>query len=180
MALFTEHDLLKLHRSFGHPTVSALYNILKRSKPDEVSEKTKAAIEELHKKCETCQRHGAKPKRFRLTTGTEDLRFNHIVAADIMFINRKPILHVVDEATHFSAATWLRNSSLKEVWNGLLRCWSHVYAGPPDFLRIDQGSNFISREFKDKADTSGISLIEAPVGSPNSMSHGERYHGPLH
>jgi len=177
--LFSEAELFKLHRSFGHPSASALYNVLKRARPGDVSSETRLAIEEMQKRCLTCARHSQKPRKSKLTIGTEDLNFNHTVAVDIMFINRKPILHVVDEATPFSAATWLKNSTSSEVWKGLLRCWTHVYLGPPDFLRIDQGSNFVSREFKGLADTSGITVLEAPIECPNSMSHVERYHRPL-
>ena len=137
------------------------------------------ALEDLEKKCDVCCRHAQKPKRFKLTTGAEDLRFNHVVAADIMFIGGKPLLHVVDEATHFTSACWLRKSTSKEVWKALLRCWSNIYMGPPDFLRVDQGTNFISEEFKELADTSGITLLEAPIECPSSLSHVERYHGPL-
>lgn len=96
-----------------------------------------------------------------------------------MFIEGKPILHIVDEATHFTAATWLDNSTSKEIWKSLLQCWTHIYIGPPYFLRVDQCSNFVSKEFKGLTDTAGIKLVEAPIEYPSTMSHVERYHGPL-
>ena len=51
--------------------------------------------------------------------------------------------------------------------------------GPPDYFRVDQGSSFVSKEFLDSADADGISVLQAPVESPVTMSHVERYHAPL-
>ena len=179
VAHFSEVELKRLHRSFGHPSVSALYKVLRRARPNEVNESTRIAIEQLTKDCDPCSRNAAKPKRFKLTTGSEDSRFNHVVAADIMYIDGKPILHVVDEATHFASATWLRRVTSAEVWEAFTRSWSNVYMGPPDFLKVDQGTQFVSKEFKASVQFSGIELLEAPIESPATMSHVERYHGPL-
>lgn len=54
-----------------------------------------------------------------------------------------------------------------------------AYLGPPDFLRIYQGSNFISKEFPSSADAQGITLLQAPIESPETMLHVESYHSPL-
>ena len=178
-ALYTTSELSKLHRSFGHPSVTALCNLLKRARPDEMKTSVRAAIEDITKRCNTCAEFSSRPKRFRLSVGAEDLHFNSIVAADVMYINQKPVLHVVDEATHFCAALFLRSMSAADTWNALVRCWSNVYLGPPDYLRIDQGTNFVAKEFKGLAATEGVELLEAPVESPSTMSHVERYHGPL-
>ena len=179
IALYTYGELLKLHRAFGHPSVSSLYNVLKRARPDETPSGVRNAIQEIQERCQTCQELGRRPKRFKLTVGNDDSRFNHVVAVDIFYIDNSPVLHLVDEETHFNAATFLRNVSTKEVWRSLKRCWIHSYLGPPDFLRIDQGSQFTSREFKGELDTWGIKSIDAPIESPSTMSHVERYHGPL-
>jgi len=179
IALFTYAELTKLHRSFGHPSVSALHKILRRARPDESAEDVKDAIKHLTERCDTCAEIGKRPKRFRLTVGAEESKFNSIVAADVMYINQRPVLHVVDEATHFAAATFLRKVSSKDVWKALMKCWIHVYLGPPDYLKLDQGSNFTSKEFKSFAEAEGIQIMEAPIESPATMSHVERYHGPL-
>lgn len=177
--LYTEEELSRLHRNFGHPSVTRLQKVLKTANPEEMDTPTKQAIDELTRKCNVCQKHASAPRRFKLTVGCDDLRFNHTVAADIMYIKRKPILHMVDEATHFMAATFLRNHSSEQVWKGLMNCWSRVYLGPPDYLRIDQGSNFVSKEFLDNAESDGITILEARIESLSTMSHSERYHGPL-
>jgi hypothetical protein len=74
---------------------------------------------------------------------------------------------------------FLTSMTAKDTWNAFKTCWSDTYLGPPDFLRIDQGTNFVAHAFQQQAFDDGISVIEAPVESANTMSHVERYHAPL-
>ena len=177
--LYTESELRRLHRNFGHPTVSALKKVLKRANPETCDKKTKTAIAEIVQSCKTCQKYASRPRRFKLTIGANDLIFNHVLAVDIMYINGKPILHVVDEATHYMSALFLRKVSSEETWKAIQRCWIRVYLGPPDNIRVDQGSNFVSQHFRNCTNSEGIQLLEAPVESPSTMTHVERYHAPL-
>lgn len=96
-----------------------------------------------------------------------------------MYIDGKPVLHLVDEATHYNAAQFLRKQSSTDVWKSIMRCWYRTYLGPPDFLHVDQGTNFVAKEFKECAEAEGIKILEAPIESPSTMSHVERYHVPL-
>ena len=89
------------------------------------------------------------------------------------------MLHVVDEATHYCAAMFMSRMTAEETWKCLLRCWIRTYLGPPDHLRVDQGSNFVAKQFLDSAEAEGISVLEAPIESRNTISHVERYHAPL-
>lgn len=179
VAMFTYDELKKLHRSFGHPTVSTLYNLLRRARKEECHKDVRDAIEQLTESCKVCSEHSSKPKRFKLSIGTEDGRFNSVVAVDIMYLGGKPVLHAVDETTHFAAASFLKNISATEVWKTFTRIWTHVYMGPPDYLRLDQGSQFTSHEFISSATSTGIELLHSPIENPASMSHVERYHAPL-
>ena len=65
-----------------------------------------------------------------------------------MTIDKRPVLHVVDEGTHFMTARWLPNMTSSETWKAIRRCWIDVYLGPPDFLRVYQSTNLVSKEFK--------------------------------
>jgi len=175
--LYTEKELRKLHGTFGHPSVSALARLLRRARPDETP--VYKALQEISTACTTCAATRSKPRRFKLTVGSEDCRFNHVIAADVMFLDSLPVLHVVDEATHFAAARFISRPAAKETWDALVECWISVYTGPPDFLRIDQGSNFMGDDFITNAQHQGITLLPAPVEAPTTMTHVERYHAPL-
>lgn len=123
---FTEDELPKLHRSFGHPTVTALTNLLKRARPSEMTTDVRRALDEITEACKICAEHRTKPRRFRLTIGSDDFRFNHVVAIDVMYINNRPVLHIVDEATHYQAARFLRNMTSGEVWKTIHGAWIDI------------------------------------------------------
>ena len=124
--------------------------------------------------------HGKSPGRFKFTIkNDQDCRFNHTVIVDVMYIQGNPVLHVVDEATRFQAARWLPSISAEATWEALRMCWLDVYAGPPDILVHDAGTNFTSRSFTSAAHSCDIRTKCVPVESPNSIGIVERYHAPL-
>jgi hypothetical protein len=96
---------------------------------------------------------------------------------DIMYIDGKPVLHVVDEGTRYQAGRWLPNISAKQTWDTLRMCWIDTYLGPPDHITTDAGKNFVSKEFHQYASTLGITLKAVPVEAHNSVGIVERYHG---
>ena len=177
--LYTEGELRRIHRGFGHPSVLSTYNLLKRANKSKLRKSIKQEIAKIVEDCDICRRSGNKPRRFKLTAGTEELRFNHTVVVDTMFIESRAVLHMVDEATHFMAACFLRSQSASDIWKAIVRLWILTYMGPPNYLAIDQGSSYISKEMKSNAEAAGISMIEAPIENPGSIGIVERYHAPL-
>ncbi len=144
--LFTAKELRKLHRSFGHPSARALTDLLKLARLN--SPRVRDELEKIGKECLACAEQSRKSRRFKLPVGTKEYRFNHIVAIAIVSIDGRNVLHCVDECTHFCSAAIVQSMKSEDVCRTLLKCWSLVYLGLPDFLRVDQGSNFVSAEFK--------------------------------
>lgn len=62
--------------------------------------------------------YGKSPGRFRFTL-QDDVKFNHSIIIDIMYIHEKLVLHIVDEATRFNTACWLKSISAKATWDVL-------------------------------------------------------------
>jgi transposase InsO family protein len=179
-AFYTLSELQKLHRSLGHRSVEQLSKILKRARPEEFSSSTRHALEEIASRCRSCEKQASRPRRFKLTVGAEDLRFNHAILADIMYVEGRPVLHIIDEATHFTAAKFMKSSvSARETWRLLRSAWIHTYLGPPDHLKVDAGSQFTAEEFRRACAANGIEVQNVPVESPSSLSIAERYHAPL-
>ena len=96
-----------------------------------------------------------------------------------MSIEGRPVVHMVDKATHFTAALFVKRQTTAEIWRAIRRMLILVYCGPPDYLAIDQGRNYSSREFKEKAKEDGIQIREAPIETPGTIGTVERYHTPL-
>jgi hypothetical protein len=170
----TETELRTIHRRFGHPSVNRLAKVLQRA-GHEVST---TAIEHLTKYCHQCQMHGKSPGRFKFTL-KDDCEFNYSVIIDVLYIDGKPVLQVVDSATAFQAARFLRDMSAKSAWETLRYCWIDVYQGPPEYVVHDAGTNFTSREFKQLANSMAITAKEVPVEAHHGIGKVERYHAPL-
>ena len=170
----TNTELHRLHRRFGHPSVSRLRKVLERA--GQVVDKE--ALEYLTKYCEHCQRYSQSPGRFRFNL-REDVSFNYSIIVDIFYLTGQPILHVIDEGTRYQAGRWLQNISAKTTWDTLRLCWIDTYLGPPDQITADAGKNFASREFSQLASTVGTKVKIVPVEAHNSVGIMERYHGPV-
>jgi transposase InsO family protein len=175
----SEPELRQLHRRFGHPSVRRFIDLLHHSSHDT----NRQAIERLTRRCTTCQKNGASPRRFKFTLRDPDMQFNHTIVVDIFYLtangHQNPVLHVVDEATRFQAARWLKDVSSQTVWNNLRYCWIDTYLGPPDVINHDQGKQFVSEEFRQLAASMAITTVPVPIEAHNSIGLVERYHGPL-
>jgi len=175
----TEPELRQLHRRFGHPSVRRFVGLMDRSGHD-VDRK---AIEHITKFCKMCQKYSASPRRFKFTIRDPDIQFNNTIIVDIMYIEsdgaQKPVLHIVDEATRFQAARWLKDVSTQVVWNTLKMCWIDTYLGPPDIISHDAGTQFTGEEFRQLTNSMSIETKTAPTEAHNSVGIVERYHLPL-
>jgi hypothetical protein len=99
----TEGELRQLHRRFGYPAAERLHKVLARAGYDDINE---SVIAKINKYCHLCQLYGGASGRFRFTI-RDDIEFNYKLIVDVMYINRKPVLYVVNEATIFQAAKFL-------------------------------------------------------------------------
>jgi len=146
----------------------------------------KKILEEIAAKCEACQRFTVPPMRFKTSLQTEEeLVFGDEISIDLMYIDNCAILHVVDTATRFSAATFLDKhgenygQSVDGIWLALNACWVTLYTGYPNRLRTDQGSAFTSDRWREIIESKGIKIRLSGVRAHNSLGIGEKLHDPL-
>ena len=64
-----------------------------------------------------------------------------------MYIDRKPVLHIINNIMAFQAAKFLHNIEATTVWEALQLCWLNTYTGPPDIIVYDTSMNFTAKEF---------------------------------
>ena len=162
-----------------HPSVGKLYNLLKRANPEKATPKVQKLLEEISQHCASCTTFSVPPFRFRATIPPEDIIFNREVAIDLMWLNGKPVLHVVDTATNFQNAVFLKSKSTDDIWNDFIDCWTSVHVGFPEIIRLDRESSFTSDQFRKNAKTVGVDLQFSGIESHNAIGQGERYHRPL-
>jgi hypothetical protein len=110
--LSIEIELRRLHRRFDHLSARRLYKILTRSDHDNVQSRV---IKHLNKYCHHCQMHQKISKRFNFSIKDSDSDFNFDILVNILYIDSKSVLHLVNEATRFHVDRWLKNISTKHV-----------------------------------------------------------------
>ena len=177
-AYFTRTQLNYLHKQFFHPSATKLYNLIKKARPEEVTPETLSILEDISKRCDPCQRITNAPNRFRVTLGAESVKFNERLQLDVMFLDGKPVLPIVDEGTKFSAARFLPDQSTKTIWSTILKCWSTIYTGLPHKMLVDQGTNF-DRLFINMAAQSNVEVQKTAIEAHSSLGFCERFHQPL-
>uniref|UniRef100_A0A8H7KFH4 Integrase catalytic domain-containing protein n=1 Tax=Bionectria ochroleuca TaxID=29856 RepID=A0A8H7KFH4_BIOOC len=172
-AELTEAQLRRIHRRFGHPSVEKLWNILQRAD----KKANRSALELINRVCHHCQIKGKAPQRFKFVL-KDDVDFNYEIVVDIMYLDGKPVLHVIDASTSFQAATFLDDLTAANTWLALKKCWLDTYLGPPDVISFDAGTNFAAAEFKGEARLMGITCHQIPIEAHWSIGKIEKHHAP--
>ena len=85
-------------------------NLLRLARPFEADETTKQFLPSLKTACDTFQRLGPTPVRFKVSIPNEqDLKFGDEMSIDLMFLDGNAVLHVIGAATRFSSAIFRRS-----------------------------------------------------------------------
>eukprot|EP00171_Calliarthron_tuberculosum_P005813 IDg5813t1 len=96
-----------------------------------------------------------------------------------MWLHRKPVLHIIDAGTSFSAAKFVPKEDAETIWNTFLSAWANIYIGYPDSITSDHGSVFVSNFWRSACDRAKINLRSTGIESHNSLGKGETYHSLL-
>ena len=66
-----------------------------------------------------------------------------------MYLDRKPVLHIIDVGTNYSTTWFLSRVDVESVWNTFVYTWVTAYVGYPHDMLTDQGSAFTSRAWNE-------------------------------
>jgi hypothetical protein len=86
--------------------------------------------------------------RFKFNIKNNDYEFNFFIVIDVIYLDSKLILQVVDTFTSFQTTSFLKDISARTAWDILRLCWIDIYLGPLDNIIYNTGKNFISIEFR--------------------------------
>lgn len=107
----------------------------------------------------------------------EDIFFNRHVLIDIMYLDSKSVLHIVDKDNMFSAASFLSHDErTQHVWRADLKACKTPYLGYSKAIDTDQGRQFLSELWNSLLLMARIEVKTSGVQSPNALRSGERYH----
>lgn len=100
---FTNFELCCLYCNFGHLSLYCLYQLLKQLRHNIKLE----ILKYFTKYYGQCQKYSQLPEHFAFTLKI-DLDFNFNIIINIMYIKKKPVLHLADKKNNFKV-----NISLK-------------------------------------------------------------------
>lgn len=66
-------------------------------------------LKKINDDCQISRKIASAPCGMNVTVETVELRFKHRVQLDIMYIHGRPVIHMVNEVTHCSAASFFCN-----------------------------------------------------------------------
>lgn len=117
---FKRAQLKRLNHQFFQLSATKLFKLIESDRPEETTSETLKSVKGICKRFDPCQSIQHAPIRFRVTIDAAYLRFNESILLYIMYCKVEPVLHIVDEATRFGAASLLQSVSSEAVLTSLL------------------------------------------------------------
>jgi hypothetical protein len=176
-APFTDVELQKFHRSYGHASFDKIISALEVAGYEDLPSGTREKLADIARRRDPCQHTATKPRHFSLSLNWQGARFNHIIQVNIVHFSDAAVVHVIDSATGLNAACFtksLLNPSGREIWDAIKTGWINVYVGPSDVLQVDRGTNFNSNFIQTGCATLGIEFQVIPTEAPWRIGKVER------
>ena len=114
----------KLHKQFSHPRAHKLQKLLQDA--GIFDKELLNEIEAIEGECTICQKY-KKPPPKPIVTFPFAKDFNESVAMDIKFYSGKPILHLIDHTTRFSAASVIHSKGRDVVISKIFEIWISLF-----------------------------------------------------
>lgn len=89
-------------------------------------------LDDICKECVICQQFHSGTFRFRASLPPDEIVLNQEVAIDLVWLDGRPVMHVVDTHTNFQNAGFVKSKSVNDLW------WSTVEMGYPR-VNIERG-----------------------------------------
>ena len=165
---------IKLHRQFSHASKEKLCKLAKESGNFNDDEFLKM-IEEWCDSCEICQKYKRAPLRPVVGLPLAD-RFNQVVCMDLKeYIHNKVwILHLIDGATRYSAASLITTKHQDEILRNIYLMWISYFGYPRKFMS-DNGGEFSNEKFREMNEKLNIETATTAAESPFSNGMVERH-----
>lgn len=83
---------------------------------------------------------------------------------------------MIDVGTNFQNSGFINELDAVSTWINLRTFWIDVYAGAPDYIHTDVGTNFSTKQFKASAEELGTIVLVSPIEAHNRIRKVERSH----
>lgn len=80
------------------------------------------------------------PSRVRASLPPDEIIFNHEIAIELVWLEERPVLHVLDTHIRLQSAAVLRSMSTEDVCSVFMECLVTLYMGYPHIMCVDHVS----------------------------------------
>lgn len=98
-------------------------------------------------------------------TIADETCFNYWIYIDIIYIEKRNCMNIVDSATWHQVAQSLQKESLGAIWNARCHSWLDAYLGLHDVITHDAGDNMSSRYLADSCATASFGTVHVSSGA---------------
>src|SRR5215469_2167566 len=134
-------------------------------------------VEKECRECNICKKFKRKPRRPIVGLNLAE-NFNEVLAIDLGELEGEKFIVMVDWATRYSQAAWIKSKKPEEMIEKVMEKWVS-YFGPPGKILSDGGREFQNEEFAEFAEKQGIELMVTASESPWSNGKCEKVVGLL-
>lgn len=121
---YTNGKLRKLHLPFLHTSADRLFRLIKKVITQQACGDLRNTIDNLTKECESCRKFSNRPFRLRAALPLGRIIFNHELAFDLIWLEKNPVLHIVNTHKHFQNDVLIRSKRAEDVWYTFVEGWT--------------------------------------------------------
>jgi hypothetical protein len=154
-----------------------MYELLKRTKAEDLLPDTLPVLQDISENCRSCQVFRNKEVTFSSRL-KGDTVFNRSNELDLCYIDSRPVLHITDKDTKYGVSRFVRCSSKiqprRNCGTLFVQAWALAYIGMPDVVMTDRGTQFTSKDFELALSYHGVKQQYTAVKSHHSLGANER------
>ena len=161
--------IMKLHLQFGHGSGEKIWKLTETAQwsdglNEDEREEVKKLVTELIASCEVCRRYKRNPAK-PVVSFSWSKTFNEVVALDVGEIEENKFLVMVDMATRYCQAHWIRDKKPETIIRTLYDGWFAIFGAPSKILS-DNGGEFQNEKMRMMAEKWNIKLLATAAESP--------------
>ena len=161
--------ILKLHLQFGHGGGDKIWKLTEDAQwsnglGEEEKGEIKKLLSEVINSCEVCKKYKRNPAK-PVVGFSWGNRFNENIAMDVGEIEERKFLVIVDMATKYCQAYWMRDKKPETVMKILCDGWFAIFGAPAKILS-DNGGEFQNEKVRGMTERWNIKILVTAAGSP--------------
>lgn len=161
--------IMKLHLQFGHGSGEKIWKLTEEAQWSKgLNEKDKGEIKELMTglidSCKTCMKYKRNPAK-PVVGFSWSRTFNEIIAIDVGELQERKFLVIVDLATRYCQAYWIKDKKPETIIRTLSDGWFALFGAPSKILS-DNGGEFQNEKVRKLTERWNIKMLATAAESP--------------